>query len=242
MEIPLHSEARVVARHQAGLIAVDKPAGVRSHPNKPGADAKSLLGVPYDFEDECFHDGSQRWYLLNRLDAPTSGLILLATVAELARLAREAFAGRRVEKEYRALVRGRGPRREESWEDNLKVTRKGGQLRVVPARAGDPALTRASTLQTSRQPPVVSLLSLVPKTGRTHQLRVQSALRKMPIIGDATYGDFKFNRTWYQQHGYKRLYLHSYEVNLSLKFHGAAIHLQARTPIPEAFKLYSNRD
>ena len=61
------------------------------------------------------------------------------------------------------------------------------------------------------------MLRLEPKTGRTHQLRVQCALRGMPIIGDKTYGDFNFNRKIARASKVDRLCLHAGEIEFSIK-------------------------
>jgi 23S rRNA-/tRNA-specific pseudouridylate synthase len=62
----------------------------------------------------------------------------------------------------------------------------------------------------------LALLQLEPATGRSHQLRVQCARRHLPIVGDATYGDFRANRDYARHSGQKRLFLHSHETSLPL--------------------------
>ena len=63
----------------------------------------------------------------------------------------------------------------------------------------------------------IALLKLAPKTGRTHQLRVQSAIRKVPIIGDRTYGNFSLNRKIAKLSKENRLFLHASEISLDIK-------------------------
>ena len=61
------------------------------------------------------------------------------------------------------------------------------------------------------------MLRMEPLTGRTHQLRVQCALRGIPIIGDKSYGDFSFNRKLSRASKTDRLCLHAAEIEFELK-------------------------
>jgi 23S rRNA-/tRNA-specific pseudouridylate synthase len=79
------------------------------------------------------------------------------------------------------------------------------------------------------------LIELKPLTGRTHQLRVQCAKRHLPIIGDATYGDFRRNRDFAKATGLKRLFLHSVETRLEYSRGGRRVAFRAEAPLPEAF-------
>lgn len=202
-----------VAKQADGLYALDKPAGIRSHPNRPGADGKSLLTAPYDLDGEFYQwddaaGKAQRLYLLNRLDAPTSGLILLADNEAEAKRIKDLFAAHKVEKTYYAIVKGNYAGRRETWRDRLSTSARGGAVRTVVGR-GDPAVTHVRGLGVLTRTSTLTLLELRPETGRTHQLRVQCAHRNMPIVGDATYGDFRFNRQIATELGEKRLMLHA---------------------------------
>jgi tRNA pseudouridine65 synthase len=235
---PLHKRVVLIATHPAGLLAVDKPEGVRSHPNVAGKpDSLALLAAPYDPERECYAgtDGAS-WYLLNRLDAPTSGVLLLATDAGLAAVVRAAFEAGAVRKTYLAVVRGWPARATEVWRDRLSRQKVGGQLRVVAGRGGDAAETVMRRLAATRGPPTASLLELEPRTGRSHQLRVQAAARQLPIVGDATYGDFGFNRQWAQRTGIKRLLLHSWRTELTVEWRGDPLEFKAEAAPPIGFE------
>lgn len=210
---------------------------MRSHPNESRADAKALLDAPFDADGEFYAwregDAERRAYLLHRLDAPTSGLILCALDADVAQAAREAFAGRDVRKVYYAVVQGRAPRAEKLWRD--RMTREGVN-RMCIARGGEfeaETLAKCERFSAGRFP--CSLLRLEPKTGRKHQLRVQCAKRRMPIVGDATYGDFAFNKRVATATGVKRLCLHAACVSLELKLGGAVVRFRAESAVPEEF-------
>ncbi len=233
--LPLGVNVTIAGHHPCGLWALNKPGGLRSHPNDARPDPQALLTVSYDAEDECYVDGDLRWFLLNRLDAPTSGLVLVADTAKVAKEVRALFAAQKVNKTYLALVRGRTAGGPQIWKDFLRVEKKGGKARV--SRGGNQlSLTEVKQVQscgTTAEP--LSLLEMRPKTGRTHQLRVQCAARELPIVGDATYGDFRFNRDFASRTGFKRLFLHSAKVSLSMVLNGQKIGFRASAALPREF-------
>lgn len=234
MSLPLHPSCRIL-KAQDGLIAVEKAAGVLSHPNRVPDVAHSVLTVPYDAGVEAYVDGEQRWYLLNRLDSPTSGVVLLAMDAEVAEAARRAFAEGTVEKTYLALVKGVLRRPSELWRDHLAVERQGGVLRTRVRNGVPNAVTRVELVRRGRGMPARCLLKLNPRTGRTHQLRVQCATRGLPIIGDASYGDFALNRQWRKRCGKDILYLHSQHTALRITVAGRTMAFEATSPMPDIF-------
>lgn len=237
MDIPLHPDCRVLKVDPSGLIAVEKGTGVLSHPNQRGDEGKSLLRGSYEIGHEVYSCEGKNWYLLNRLDAPTSGVILLADNPELAQKVKEAFARHSVSKIYLALVRGLPPRKEDSWRDCLKVIRQRGSLRTVVTLGRANAFCDMKLLERGAGPPARALVSLYPKTGRTHQLRVQCASRHLAIIGDSTYGDYRFNREFKKKTQLERLYLHSWKTSLQIEYAGRELKFSAESPTPESFAI-----
>jgi 23S rRNA-/tRNA-specific pseudouridylate synthase len=229
--LPLGPGVRVAAAGPGGLVALEKPAGILTHPNRDGAHHTALLKARYDFERECFHweaapGTPDTLYLLNRLDSPTSGLVLAALSAEAAAAGRHAFIEGRVQKTYFALVLGHPRPAHGEWSDRLERERPGGGRGVrVRARVqggeGRTAVTRYTCVETkTSDDAVLTLVKLEPLTGRTHQLRVQCAARHHPIVGDATYGDFGYNRAFAKRTKCKRLFLHAAAAKIpSLHFH-----------------------
>lgn len=236
MSLPLHSSCRFL-KAQDGLIAVEKAVGILSHPNRAADVAQSLLTVSYDAEAEAYVEGERRWYLLNRLDSPTSGVVLLASDAAVAEAARLAFAEGTVEKTYVALVKGVPRRPAELWRDHLVVERRGGVLRTRVVRGAPDAVTQMELVRRGRGIPARCLLRLRPRTGRTHQLRVQCATRGLPIIGDASYGDFALNRQWRKRCGKELLFLHSQATSLHVTVGGKPIAFSASSPLPDIFTI-----
>jgi 23S rRNA pseudouridine955/2504/2580 synthase len=175
--------------------------------------------------------------LLNRLDGATSGVILTAASAELARAIKGQFAQKKVRKIYDALVFGKPAEKFQMWRDLLAVQKTGGMVRTSAARGHVPANTQMQFLRSTQGAFATTLLRLEPHTGRSHQLRVQCAKRRLPIVGDQTYGDFALNRTFAKATGLKRLFLHSLETSFSYEFGGRAQEFRATAPLPREFEM-----
>ncbi|MCF3649539.1 RluA family pseudouridine synthase [Synoicihabitans lomoniglobus] len=240
LDAPLGKGVEIVTADASGLYALAKPAGVLSHPNKSGEEPRSLLNTPYTLTGECYGwtsaDGTERRaWLLNRLDSGTSGVVLLATDEALARHIRALFKTKRIQKTYAALVFGRPVTRREVWHDRLAVQKQGGRIRTG-GQGNIPAESIMQWVDSARQAtPPLSLIQLEPRTGRSHQLRVQAALRHLPIVGDATYGDFRLNRDFAKRSGDKRLFLHSFRTRFDYEWRGRRHRFQAEAPLPESF-------
>jgi len=206
---------------------LDKPAGALSHPNPPTRRAaNALLRAEYDYERELYRvrspgeKGVRRVWLVHRLDRETSGLIVCTLTEDSAARMKEALERREVEKEYRALVLGiPGGRGGEGlsgeWRDHLERNRREGRVEVEIIGGRKPNATTGYSL-VKRLPDVgVSLLALMPREGRTHQLRVQCARHGHPIAGDDRYGDFTANRYLQSEVGLKRMFLVAYKLTFS---------------------------
>lgn len=237
--LPLGGGVRPLHRDANGLAAFDKPSGVLSHPNESQDEARSLLTCRYDKEAQCYHwkagDGTlRRLWLLNRLDSATSGVILTAADEKLAAAVREHFARKQVRKVYNALVFGRPHKDREIWRDLLAVKKQQGQIRTA-ARGNIPAETEFQLVRHQQRSFSTSLVRLEPRTGRSHQLRVQCAKRELPIVGDQTYGDFTLNRAFKKATGSDRLFLHSLETAFTYEFGGRTHAFKASAPLPKEF-------
>ncbi len=255
--LPLGRGVRVIAADAVGIFALEKPAGTQTHPNAPGVAAakNALLVADYSLKSECYFcrvSGGkiQKVFILNRLDAPTSGVVLAATDEKIASAARRAFLAGTVRKVYAAAVCGMPFPAKGVWKDFLRKTRmRDGSLRVdvVQETTRDAmfaethfSVVRAGTLVISgvREVPGV-LLRLEPKTGRTHQLRVQCAQRKIPILGDKTYGDFHRNAQLAET-GVpavrNRLFLHAQETEITFPWRGKKLRFLAESALPPEFE------
>lgn len=240
--LPLHRAVRVLKAHPAGLIAFEKPTGLLAHSNRGGDRKRALLQADYDREVQCYRWGANMvLYLVNRLDAPTSGIILGAFNPKVAAAAKAAFAHRDVYKRYHAIVAGKPPTTRAYWRDHLVTHRKGQKLRVAvcagpknKALGAKKAETKVEWIATVQE--AVSLIALEPKTGRTHQLRVQCAQHRLPIVGDRTYGDFRLNRTLLPLVKSRRLFLHASRLQLTLTVERQTVGFSVDSSLPVEFE------
>ena len=88
-----------------------------------------------------------------------------------------------------------------------------GGARCQAVRGGRPNAETSFKVLATYRGGALSLLSLRPQTGKTHQLRVQTASRGHPIAGDERYGDFRWNRELKSDIGLKRMYLHALRMS-----------------------------
>ncbi|MDR1497215.1 MAG: RluA family pseudouridine synthase [Puniceicoccales bacterium] len=247
-ELPLGAGVRVLAVHPSlPLFAIDKPAGILSHPNRDGAQRNTLLDAPYNLADECYSlPHNSRLHLLNRLDSPTSGVLLATIDNALANEIKKIFkshCAENITKIYYAVVKGsRFTPPNGIWRDRLTRRNHGGALRTQIGGAGAiPALTRYQCLASTTSPTALSLLRLSPETGRTHQLRVQSAAHFHPIIGDKTYGDFLLNRRLEKLppspalSAFNRLFLHAQSISIAFSWKNTPQSFTATSPLPQDF-------
>jgi len=215
-----------------GLYALNKPSGIRSQPKEGGKDPQALLTCSYSLKDEAYHvppdKGGGKVWLLHRLDAGTSGVILVADQETTAEEVKKAFAEHRVKKTYVALVFGWPKESGAVWRDRIEVTKEGGRARgKTGAGIWAEARMRIREKFQGKSGPM-ALLELQPKTGRTHQLRIQCANRGLPIVGDRTYGEFQKNRALKTD----VLFLHSESITCPV---GKAF-FKPHMPHPEGFK------
>ena len=176
------TKAISVAYEDNHLIAVHKPAGLLSQAARAGDDnvvdrVKGYLKRTYD------KPGNVYVGLVHRLDRNVSGVMLVARTSKAAARLTRAFAERRVEKGYLAVVDHPMPARHGRLEHRIAARMNGRG--VVEDSAGKPAalMYRAMTPGGPRQVVAVAL-----ETGRKHQIRAQLAWTGCAIVGDPLYG------------------------------------------------------
>ena len=214
-----------ILHEDASLVAVDKPAGMPSHPTFARKQGTALQLLEEHLRRRT--GAKVPLHPLHRLDAATSGVLLFAKSARAARAASQAFARRRVSKTYLAVVAG-AP---EPPDGEIALALGEGHLRSEISAQGKQARTRYRTVERLRD---AALLELDPETGRMHQLRVHLAAIGHPIAGDVKYGD--------PGRGARRLLLHAAAIELPHPEGGAP--LSIRSPLPEDFlaELAARRD
>ena len=193
------------------LLGIDKPAGLRVHSRGRFVNANLMYHLRH-IHRPVYPEAN----LVNRLDADTSGLVLLARDSAVLRQMMEQFARGLVEKRYLAVVNGRPSPAAGSIElpigpvTGARVPRFG-----IDRTTGKASLTHYSTVRELNGN--LTLLELRPETGRTHQLRVHLAAIGHPIAGDALYtmGDEEY-LDWVRnpplQTGLQRQALHCHQL------------------------------
>ena len=166
------------------LIVLDKPPGLAMHPGAGRSAATLAHRLLGRFPELAGVGGPGRPGIVHRLDKDTSGVLVVARHADSYRTLSRAFAERRVEKRYLAIVRG-APRAATGSID-LPIGRHAVKRQKMAVRAdGRQALT---LFRVVAKAPAWSLLELDLKTGRTHQIRVHLQHLGYPVAGDTTYG------------------------------------------------------
>ncbi len=164
------------------IIIVEKPANILSEPGSNGDDIVTLTSN--HIHKPCFS--------VHRLDRNTGGTMVLSKSQEATGKLSEAIQKREFEKEYIAVIKGVPEEPEGIFRDLLfKDSQKNKTFVVKRERKGvKEAELEYKVLSTVNHPEheKISLVLIKIHTGRTHQIRVQFASRKMPLLGDGKYG------------------------------------------------------
>jgi 23S rRNA pseudouridine1911/1915/1917 synthase len=165
------------------LLVVCKPAGLVCHPSKAGP-TSSLIGRVR------LYLGHDEGRLVHRLDRETSGLVVVAKGAAVAAELGRVFAGNAVTKTYRALVHGHIAGASMSIDAPLGRDDESAVAIKDGVRA-DGATARTTIVLAERFDSTIgpcSLVDVVPRSGRKHQIRIHLAHIGHPIVGDKIYG------------------------------------------------------
>ncbi len=165
-------------------MVVNKPAGMVSHPayaNYTGTLVNALL---YHAQSLSRLNSELRPGIVHRLDKDTTGLMVIAKNDAAHQALAKQFSRHTIDREYQAIVWGKFKQRKGVIEASLGRSKK-DRKKVAVTADGKPAIT---TYEVIKQLEFLSLVKLVLKTGRTHQIRVHLAHIGHPVFGDPTYG------------------------------------------------------
>lgn len=160
------------------ILAVNKPAGIPTHPSIRHYTDTLANGVTDYYKDTPF-----TFRAVNRLDKDTSGIVLIAKNRFAAEALSEQIRTKKVQKTYLALCCGNLPA--SSGTIDAPITRDEGIIKRRIAPDGQPSQTRYAVLKCNEQ---FSLIQANPLTGRTHQIRLHMAYLGAPLYGDFLYG------------------------------------------------------
>ena len=177
-------EGLVVLYEDDDIIVVDKPRGVAAHPS-PGWTGPVVNGGLLAAGHTVAASGAaERQGIVHRLDANTTGVMVVAKSERAYSALKQAFRERTVTKVYHALVQGH-PDPLRGTVDAPIGRHPSGDGRFAVVAGGRPSITHYDTLEAFR---AASLVEVHLETGRTHQIRVHMTAIRHPCCGDLLYG------------------------------------------------------
>ncbi len=182
--IPIAVPELTVVHDDDDIVVIDKPVGVAAHPSV-GWEGPTVLGALSAAGFRISTSGAaERAGIVHRLDAGTSGLMVVAKSEHAYTVLKRAFHDRTVEKIYHAVVQGHPDPLAGTIDAPIgRHPRSDWKFAVVAG--GKPSVTHYETVEAF---PAASLLEIHLETGRTHQIRVHMAAQRHPCVGDAMYG------------------------------------------------------
>lgn len=244
------TEEPTVLYEDGGVLVVSKPYGMLVHEDWQPTTSPTLVdwflkrepGAQGVGEQTVTEQGKvlERSGVVHRLDRETSGVMILAKTAEAHAHLKTQFHDRLANKEYRAFVYGR---MHEKWGTiDRPIGRSAQNFKLRSAQRGAKGTLRAATTDWERiasgeyEGENFSYLKLMPKTGRTHQLRVHLKANDRPIVQDPLYSGKLRHQS--NNLGLTRLALHAHILEIELPT-GQTERFIA--PVPHEFELAAER-
>ena len=209
---------------RAGLLAVNKPAGLAVH----GHGSLDTMVQSY-FKGKLPASLSFRPGPLHRLDKPSSGIVVFSASLEGAQLFTSLLRERKVKKTYLAIVEGNA-QKEETWEDELVRDREKKKTFVEKSDRPPNAVTKIMPIASRNG---FSFIHVEIATGRTHQIRAQAAAHGFPLAGDVKYNAKNRNISLGEQRikskeHHTEFFLHAYRLEF--------LEYSIEAPPPDAFR------
>ncbi len=209
-------------------LVVNKPPGILTQ--APAGIDSLEVHVKAFYREREQKEGNIYLGLPHRLDRPVSGAIVFARHVRAAQRLSAQFENRTITKVYWAIVEGDVQPDEGTWTDQLHKRHGMAQSIVVPE--GDPrgklAIMRYRVL--GRIEGVGTWLEVELETGRTHQIRVQSASRNHPVIGDVQYGSTRAFGEQFDDERLRAIALHARQLGFNHPMTNEPVDVIAPTP------------
>lgn len=212
-----------IVYEDADIVVVDKPVGVAAHPTPGWTGPTVLQGLLAAGHTVATSGAAERQGIVHRLDAGTTGVMVVAKSEPAYSALKQAFRQRTVDKRYHALVQGHP--------DPLRGTidapigrHPSGDGRFAIVSDGRPSVTHYDTLEAFRG---ASLLGVRLETGRTHQIRVHMAAVRRPCVGDRLYGA---DPVLAERLGLSRQWLHAVQLSFAHPADGRRVEFSSPYP------------
>ncbi len=212
-----------VVHEDDSVIVVDKPAGLVVHPGAGNRDGTLVNGLLARYPELAGVGNPDRPGIVHRLDAGSSGLLVVARTGAAVGALVTQFAAHTAGRRYQALVWGH-PSAAHGIIDAPIGRDPGDPLKMALVAGGRPARTEYEVVARLAAPAAVALLACRLETGRTHQIRVHLAGIGHPLVGDSVYGDRRATL------GLERPFLHAAELSFEHPATGAR--MTFTSPLP----------
>ncbi|GAA0221603.1 RluA family pseudouridine synthase [Actinomadura nitritigenes] len=206
------------------IVVVNKPVGVAAHPTTGWTGPTVLGGLLGAGHTIATSGASERQGIVHRLDANTTGAMVVAKSEVAYSRLKRAFKERRIDKRYQALVQGH-PDPFRGTVDAPIDRHPSGDGRFAVVAGGKPSVTHYDTVEAFR---AATLLDIDLETGRTHQIRVHMSAIRHPCAGDMAYGA---DPTLAERLGLRRQWLHA--VRLGFEHPTRGDWVQFESPYPD---------
>ncbi len=219
------------------LVAINKPNRLLVHKTK-------IAEEQHFFANKMLKEQlGKEVFPVHRIDRATSGVLLFAFRPEGVAQVQALFNGSAIRKEYLAVVRGFVP--EKGITDEPLIKHETG-VEQTALTEYERLATIELDISVNKYPSSrYSLVRMMPKTGRTHQLRRHFNHMAYPIVGDTKYGDLRHNRMFQREWGVTALLLHARCLSFVSPFDKKEIKIEASlapdfAKIVETFKWQEN--
>jgi 23S rRNA pseudouridine1911/1915/1917 synthase len=234
MKIPILYEDKDV-------VVINKPAGLIVHPDGKTKEKTLVDWILKEYpktekvgESIILNDGTEilRPGIVHRIDKDTTGVLIIAKTKKSYEFLKEQFKDRKVHKIYNAFIYGE--LKEERGMINRPIGRSPSDFRKWSSTRGARGEMREAVtyFKVLKFKDGISFIEAMPKTGRTHQIRVHFTALNHPILQDELYAQ-KFYLEKENQLGFKRLALHARQIEITIP---SGKEIKVIAPYPEDFE------
>ncbi len=221
------------------IIAVYKPSGVLSQGDRTG-DLSIMDDVKKYLKDKYKKPGNVFLGLVHRLDKPVSGIVLFGKTSKGASRLSEQFRNHTIQKTYHGIVVGKPKENKGVIKEQVNkisffaegFTNKTDEELLAAIKGATKTRTAELEYQVVKSNAKYSLLKILPKTGRFHQIRIQMQQMGCPILGDTKYGN-PSDPAWQNR---ESIALCATAITFKLATEDKVMTLEI--PIPESWKSY----